>query len=611
MSGSALVHAWVHVRRPSGVRGDRDGEHRGDGARGGARQRPRPTKGRSVRCSSRCATSRSSATSVAPATSTPIELVRDQETKETFTEEESETLLRGFLSGELYRRGPDLPRRRPRRPRDPAVAAADRGTGAVRGDRGGVAPGADRGRRSGCGCMLTVRELLRGLEVRVLAGEAGLDLPVRWVHISELPDPTPWLSGGELLLTTGMQLEDPEAQRAFVARLCDHQLAGLGFGTGFAHPDVPEALLEAAAEREFPVFEVPYELPFIAITEAAFTQLVNEQYAVLRRAITAHERLERIVLSERGLDALARLAGFTGGRFGARVRRSRRAARLALVPPVARSGRGGRAAERGERPGAPARSARVSPSAWRRTATVGWRLPVAADGAAAPSGSAAARMPEAWLVALKDSGPLTDFDRLTLHQAVTIVALELFRARVAGDTERRLAGNLLADVLSGELAGAELARRLAPLGLADRVAAIVVERPNARLGRARGGCLGRRAAGREPGCARRVERVADLRAARGAARRGTVRSRRAARPAGGGGTKRVAAARRGAGRSRRRGQALVPRGAVRRGGARLRVERKRLERRLRFGLGCRFASGGAGRDLSRPRLVPAAPLAPG
>ena len=34
-----------------------------------------------------------------------IELVRDQETKEGFSDEESESLLRGFLSGELYRRG--------------------------------------------------------------------------------------------------------------------------------------------------------------------------------------------------------------------------------------------------------------------------------------------------------------------------------------------------------------------------------------------------------------------------------------------------------------------------------------------------------------------------
>jgi adenosylmethionine-8-amino-7-oxononanoate aminotransferase len=34
-----------------------------------------------------------------------IELVKDRETKESFSDEESETLLRGFLSGELYRRG--------------------------------------------------------------------------------------------------------------------------------------------------------------------------------------------------------------------------------------------------------------------------------------------------------------------------------------------------------------------------------------------------------------------------------------------------------------------------------------------------------------------------
>jgi adenosylmethionine-8-amino-7-oxononanoate aminotransferase len=34
-----------------------------------------------------------------------IELVKDQDTKEEFSDEESESLLRGFLSGELYRRG--------------------------------------------------------------------------------------------------------------------------------------------------------------------------------------------------------------------------------------------------------------------------------------------------------------------------------------------------------------------------------------------------------------------------------------------------------------------------------------------------------------------------
>src|SRR4051812_24620099 len=170
--------------------------------------------------------------------------------------------------------------------------------------------------------MLPLRDLLRELDVRVVAGEAGLDRAVRWVHISELADPTPWLSGGELLLTTGLQLGDAGEQREYVARLVRRGLTGLGFGSGFSHAGVPEALRTAAEEHDFPLFEVPYELPFIAVTEKAFTHLVNEQYAVLQRALAAHERLERIVLSERGLDGVAgALAAMIGGPaiiFGAR-----------------------------------------------------------------------------------------------------------------------------------------------------------------------------------------------------------------------------------------------------------------------------------------------------
>ena len=324
--------------------------------------------------------------------------------------------------------------------------------------------------------MLTVRELLQGVDVRLLTGAEAVDLPVRWVHISELQNPTPWLSGGELLLSTGMLLDGPEQQREFVARLADHQLAGLGFGVGFRHQQVPPALLEEAADRDFPVFEVPYEVPFIAITEAAFTKLVNEQYAVLRRAIAAHERLERIVLSERGLEALAAtlstLIGAAVLVFDARgeplvERAFRRPVEgetvLALTAELC---------DRGRRREARAFLPPVGDHAERALA-----LPVSADGGGAGDGRGE-RIPEAWLVAIKDGGPLSDFDRLTLHQAVTIVALELLRGRVAGDTERRLAGDILAGIVGGELVGGELARRLEPFGLADRVAALVVQRPN-------------------------------------------------------------------------------------------------------------------------------------
>jgi purine catabolism regulator len=329
--------------------------------------------------------------------------------------------------------------------------------------------------------MLTVRELLNGLDVRLHCGEATVDLPVRWVHISELLDPTPWLSGGELLLSTGMLLKTPEEQREFVLRLADHQLAGLGFGTGFSHPEIPPALLEAAAERDFPVFEVPYELPFIAVTEAAFTKLVNEQYAVLRRAIAAHERLERIVLSERGLEALAgTLSTLTGAAvfvFDARGEPLvQRAFRRAIEPETVTALRDelGERTRRGE--------ARAFLPPLGEQAERALALPVAADGVTGGARNDAERKPEAWLVAIKDSGPLSDFDRLTLHQAVTIVALELLRGRVAGDTERRLAGDVLAAIVGGDLTGVELARRLEPFGLAEQVAALVVQRPDGGRG---------------------------------------------------------------------------------------------------------------------------------
>jgi purine catabolism regulator len=97
---------------------------------------------------------------------------------------------------------------------------------------------------------------------------------------------------------------------------------------------------------------------------------------------------------------------------------------------------------------------------------------VTAEGA--PGDGPLASAPEAWLVAVKDIGPLSDFDRLTLHQAVTIVALELLRGRVAGETERRLAGDLFRALASGELTGGDLARRLEPFGLGKEVATIVV-----------------------------------------------------------------------------------------------------------------------------------------
>src|SRR3954466_3351655 len=255
--------------------------------------------------------------------------------------------------------------------------------------------------------MLSVRDLVRDLELELLAGEDAAEAPARWVHISELGDPTPWLSGGELLLTTGMGLGDAASQRAYVDRLAEHGLAGLGFGLGFDHDAVPEPLLEAARARGFPFFCVPYELPFIAVTERAFTQLVNEQYAVLRRAIAGLERLQRIVLSERGLDVIAgtlsRLIGGAALVFDGRGEPLARRTFRRELEPAALTALTGELHERGRHR---ARRARARARTGAGRAFAPHHPDVAGRALALPVADApeARRpLPQAWLVAVKDT----------------------------------------------------------------------------------------------------------------------------------------------------------------------------------------------------------------
>jgi len=320
--------------------------------------------------------------------------------------------------------------------------------------------------------MLTVGSLVSDCGLELIAGAKESERPIRWVHISELEDPTPWLSGGELLLTTGIQLNSPARQRRFCDRLAEKGVAGIGLGTGFEHKRVPKALIDEAAERAMPLFEVPYEMPFIAITERAFARLVNEQYAVVERGARVHEKLERLVVEGRGLDAvLDSLASAVGG--------------TAIVQDAGGRELARQPAKGGPRPAAikalgteiAARQAAAALAAFEphQDSLAGRALVVPVPGS---RGGAAI----AWLVVISRHGPLGDFERLTARQGAIVVGLELMRERVVRETERRLAGDVLAEALGGRLDAEELRSRLRPFGIGTEAAILVFDLDDADAG---------------------------------------------------------------------------------------------------------------------------------
>ena len=165
------------------------------------------------------------------------------------------------------------------------------------------------------------------------------------------------------------------------------------------------------SERGFPLFEVPYEMPFIAITERAFARLVNEQYEVLQRGIPVHERLERLVLEGRGLDerrcgSIASAVGGTaivldaGGRELARQLRARAARR--------------RGARRRSAPRSPSAASASAADAVRARSTSRW--PGARWPCRCPGAAAARRSPGSIVVA--SAGALGEFERLIPQQGV-------------------------------------------------------------------------------------------------------------------------------------------------------------------------------------------------
>jgi purine catabolism regulator len=271
---------------------------------------------------------------------------------------------------------------------------------------------------------LTVSDVaaLDGLSLTVAAGSTGLGNQIRWLHVSELADPTAWLEGGELLLTTGLGVgEDPARQRAYVRRLAEHELAGLGLGVGFGFAEVPPALAEEANGLGFPVLAVPYDTPFIAITKAAFAHLANEQLERQTQALEVHESLSQAVLDGRGVQELLAILC------------ERLGCSLALVD------------ERGRIVGERHAGRRLS-------FEEALELPVVAHDAAT-------------LKVPRENGALSDYDRLVLHHGTTALAFELARRHAVSAAELRLAGDLLEDLEHDRLDERDVARRISAFGL--------------------------------------------------------------------------------------------------------------------------------------------------
>lgn len=161
---------------------------------------------------------------------------------------------------------------------------------------------------------MTVAELLDvpNLKLELLAGEEGLGRPLAWAHVCEMPDPTGWLNGGELVLSTGMALSrQPTEQCDYLRRLHAVDAGAVLFGDTPWAKELSHQAREVADSLPFPVLWAPHEVPYISVVRAVVERSEKQAYSRMQKLQSAYELVRDAAYRGSSphalLDQLARL----------------------------------------------------------------------------------------------------------------------------------------------------------------------------------------------------------------------------------------------------------------------------------------------------------------
>jgi len=299
---------------------------------------------------------------------------------------------------------------------------------------------------------MLVSDLLARLDLRLkLLVEGDLSQTIRWVHASELPDPAPYLRGGEVVLSAGVWYAGPESVERFVGGLARSGAAALGFSPYEQLPTIPPEVVEAAQRHGITLFEVPENVPFIVVTEAFVEASMASRERPLRESASRNAELVRGLQGGQGLDALLRVLTRVMPGSAAVIVDRRVVTRI------------------GPRPIPPEVLAAIASGAEGAVADAGFLV------YQIPAGPAAATL------VVQTQGELPSIDQsAAVDQVLAFLAIELQRLRSIRENARRYATELFDLVDEGVREHAATVARMRSLGLSPTETMVVacVEGPD-------------------------------------------------------------------------------------------------------------------------------------
>lgn len=157
---------------------------------------------------------------------------------------------------------------------------------------------------------LTIKEVMNRpifKRAHIAAGEKGLHRQVGWVHVLEITKISPYLSRGDLILSTGLWLKFEQERKEYLLQLIQSEAAGLcvEFGTSIDH--IPADILELADEHGFPIIVFDKPVRFVEITQDIHSYLINRQHQLLKDLENYSRKIQQLTLQSTDVSSILRL----------------------------------------------------------------------------------------------------------------------------------------------------------------------------------------------------------------------------------------------------------------------------------------------------------------
>lgn len=127
---------------------------------------------------------------------------------------------------------------------------------------------------------ITLREIVKQvehLEMKLVAGEEGLDREVLWTHMVDSDTISAFLQGQELTFTTGIGISEKLPLLKLVREVYRNGASGIVINIGPYVDKIGQDVLDFANEKAFPVFEVPWKIHMAEIMRIICFAITKEQ----------------------------------------------------------------------------------------------------------------------------------------------------------------------------------------------------------------------------------------------------------------------------------------------------------------------------------------------